>query len=93
MLSRCLLLTGLFTLLSTCGLAQTQTQIRIGQTAGLTGAVAVSVAEATASARLYFDAVNMRGGMAGQKLELVSLDDQFDPKLTAQNAKTLIDQG
>lgn len=93
MLSRRLLLTGLFmfALLGTRGLAQAQ--IRIGQTAGLTGAVAASVQEATNGAQLYFDAVNARGGIGGQKLELVSLDDQFDPKRTAENAKTLIDQG
>jgi ABC-type branched-subunit amino acid transport system substrate-binding protein len=93
MLSRRLLLTGLFmfSLLGTRGLAQAQ--IRIGQTAGLTGAVAASVQEATNGARLYFDAVNARGGIGGQKLELVSLDDQFDPTRTAENAKTLIDQG
>jgi ABC-type branched-subunit amino acid transport system substrate-binding protein len=91
MLSRRLLLTGLLLLLGTSGLARAQ--IRIGQTAGLSGAVAASVAEATEGARLYFDAVNTRGGIGGQKLELVSLDDKFDPKLAADNAKALIDQG
>ena len=68
-------------------------QIRIGQTAGHTGAVAASVKEATEGARLYFDAVNARGGINGQRIELISLDDKFDPKLAAANAKTLIDQG
>ena len=68
-------------------------QIRIGQTAGFTGTVASSVKEATDGAKLYFEAVNARGGVAGQKLELISLDDKFDPKLTLQNAKQLIDQG
>jgi ABC-type branched-subunit amino acid transport system substrate-binding protein len=68
-------------------------QIRIGQTAGFTGAVAASVEEATEGAKLYFDAVNARGGVNGQKIELISLDDKFDPKLTAENAKKLIDMG
>lgn len=68
-------------------------QILIGQTAGFTGTVASSVKEATDGAKLYFDAVNARGGVNGQKIELVSLDDQFDPKLTLENAKKLIDQG
>ncbi len=68
-------------------------QIRIGQTAGLTGAVAVSVNEALDGARLVFDAVNAHGGINGQTIELISLDDKFDPKLAAANAKTLIDQG
>lgn len=68
-------------------------QIVIGQTAGFTGTVASSVKEATDGAKLYFDAVNARGGVNGQKVELVSLDDKFDPKLTLENAKKLIEQG
>ena len=68
-------------------------QILIGQTAGFTGAVASSVKEATDGAKLHFDAVNARGGINGQKIELVSLDDKFDPKLTLENARKLIDQG
>ena len=68
-------------------------EIKIGQTAGRTGAVAASVGEATQGAKLYFDAVNARGGIGGQPIQLVSLDDKFDPKLAAENAKQLIDQG
>jgi branched-chain amino acid transport system substrate-binding protein len=68
-------------------------QIVIGQTAGFTGAVAASVKETTDGAKLYFDAVNARGGVNGQKIELISLDDKFDPKLALENAKKLIDQG
>jgi branched-chain amino acid transport system substrate-binding protein len=68
-------------------------QIVIGQTAGFTGAVAASVKETTDGAKLYFEAVNARGGINGQKVELVSLDDKFDPKLALENAKKLIDQG
>ena len=81
-------------LMATIGLVTAATaQIRIGQTAGLTGAVAATVQEATQGARLVFDAVNSKGGIAGQKLVLVSLDDKFDPKQTDFNARTLIDQG
>lgn len=68
-------------------------QIRIGQTAGHTGAVAATVKEATDGARLVFDAVNARGGIGGQKLELVVLDDGFDPQRAADNARALIDRG
>ena len=65
-------------------------QIVVGQTAGFTGAVAATVKEATDGAKLYIDAVNARGGVNGQQIELVSLDDKFDPKLAATNARTLI---
>ena len=37
-------------------------QIKIGQTAGHSGAVAASVKETTSGAQLYFDAVNAKGG-------------------------------
>ena len=67
-------------------------QIVVGQTAGFTGAVAATVKEATDGAALYFDAVNARGGVNGQKIVLVSLDDKFDPKLAAANARTLISE-
>jgi branched-chain amino acid transport system substrate-binding protein len=65
-------------------------QILIGQTSGFTGAVSAGVKENTDGARLYFDFVNASGGVNGQKIELVSLDDKFDPKLAADNAKKLI---
>lgn len=87
------MLTGLLALLGTRSGVHARAQIRIGQTAGLTGTVAASVIEATEGARLYFDVFNARGGIGGQPLVLVSLDDKFDPKLAAENAKTLIDQG
>jgi branched-chain amino acid transport system substrate-binding protein len=67
--------------------------ITIGQTAGHTGQVAASVGEATRGAKLYFDIVNAGGGVNGQKINLVSLDDKFDPKIAVTNAKQLIDQG
>jgi branched-chain amino acid transport system substrate-binding protein len=65
-------------------------QIRIGQTTGLTGPVAASVAEINTGAMLYLDHVNAEGGVAGQKIELVSLDDKNQPPLTVENAKQLI---
>ena len=65
-------------------------QIVVGQTAGFTGAVAATVKEATDGAKLYIDAVNAKGGVNGQKIEHVMLDDKFDPKLAAANARTLI---
>ena len=67
-----------------------QAQILVGQTAGYTGISAGSVKETTDGAKLYFDAVNAKGGINGQKIELISLDDKFEPKLAAENARILI---
>jgi branched-chain amino acid transport system substrate-binding protein len=69
-----------------------QAQILIGQTAGFTGAVGAGVTETTEGAKLYLDAINARGGISGQKIELISLDDKFDPKLAAENARKLIEE-
>ncbi|MBS0445003.1 MAG: ABC transporter substrate-binding protein [Proteobacteria bacterium] len=65
-------------------------QIVVGQTAGYTGTVAASVRETAEGAKLYLDAVNARGGVNGQTISLISLDDKFDPKLAAENARKLI---
>lgn len=67
-------------------------QILVGQTAGFSGPVAAGVKETTDGARLWIDAVNARGGVNGQKIELISLDDKFEPKLAAANAKVLIEE-
>lgn len=79
-------------LLLTLAAATSQAQILIGQTAGFTGAVAAGVKETTDGAKLYIDAINAKGGVAGQKIELISLDDKFDPKLAAENARKLIEE-
>jgi ABC-type branched-subunit amino acid transport system substrate-binding protein len=67
-----------------------QAQIVVGQSSGFTGPVAPGVKENTEGAKLYIDHVNAQGGVHGQRVELVSLDDKFDPKLTVENAKKLI---
>lgn len=67
-------------------------QILIGQTVGITGSAAATMAESMQGAALYIDHVNARGGVGGQKIEVISLDDKFDPKLTLENTVTLIEQ-
>lgn len=67
-------------------------QLRIGQPSGFTGSVAAGVKENTDGAKLYFDAVNQRGGVHGQPIELVSMDDKFDPATTVEVARRLITQ-
>jgi len=69
-----------------------QAQILIGQTAGFTGPVGAGVKETTEGAKLYIDAINAKGGVNGQKIELISLDDKFEPKLAGENARKLIEE-
>lgn len=67
-------------------------QVRVGMPSGFSGSVAAGVKENAEGAQLYLDAVNQRGGVNGQKLELVQADDAFDPQRTAQVATELIDK-
>lgn len=69
----------------------TQAQILIGQTVGVTGTVAATVKESMAGAKLYIDEVNAKGGIRGQKIEILTLDDKFDVKQAAENARILIE--
>ncbi len=81
------LMTGV---LLACALSSAQAQLRIGQPSGFTGSVAAGVKENTEGARLYIDAVNARGGVHGQKVELISVDDEFNPARTVEVARELI---
>jgi ABC-type branched-subunit amino acid transport system substrate-binding protein len=72
--------------------AQVHAQILIGQTVGITGSAAATVAESMRGAALYLDHVNSKGGVGGQKVEVVSMDDKFDPKLTLENTRALIEE-
>lgn len=65
-------------------------EIIVGQSTGITGAVASGVKETTKAAQLLFDSVNASGGIHGQKISLVALDDKFVPQNTVSNIKELI---
>ena len=83
---------ALCALAAALGIGSAHAQILIGQTVGITGSAAATVAESMQGAALYIDHVNAKGGIGGQKVEVISLDDKFDPKLTLQNTKTLIEE-
>jgi ABC-type branched-subunit amino acid transport system substrate-binding protein len=67
-------------------------EIIIGQSAAFTGTPAAEVKQATAGAQLYFEQVNKKGGVAGRKIRLESLDDGFDPKRTVENTTKLLNE-
>jgi len=73
--------------------AQRGGEILIGQTSSFSGPIAGEVREQTAGAKIYLDWVNANGGVHGRQIRLVSLDDGFDAKRAAENARTLIQQG
>ncbi len=64
-------------------------QLIIGQTAGYTGTNADGVKETAAGAKLYLDSINAKGGVNGQKIELLSMDDGFQVNKGVENAQKL----
>jgi ABC-type branched-subunit amino acid transport system substrate-binding protein len=54
--------------------------------------VGAGVKETADGAALYLNFVNAKGGVGGQKIELISLDDKFDPKLAVDNTRKLIEE-
>lgn len=65
-------------------------RILIGQTVGLTGQVAGTVREMNEGARAYFAEVNRNGGVHGRRIEVMTLDDKFDPAAARANAERLV---
>jgi len=72
--------------------AAAQAQIVIGQPTSITGLAASAVNEYIAGSRLVIDAVNAEGGIHGERIEVIQLDDAYDPKRTAENARKLIEE-
>jgi branched-chain amino acid transport system substrate-binding protein len=71
----------------------TKTSIVLGQSVALTGPGSSLAAPFHMGAKLYFDRLNAAGGVNGRKIELVTLDDRGNAKLTGENTKKLLEQG
>ena len=71
----------------------TKSTLFLGQSIALTGPGSTLATQFHAGAKLYFDRVNAAGGVNGRKIELVTIDDRGNAKLTAENTKKLLDQG
>lgn len=66
--------------------------IKIGMTTALTGPASQLGLNMQTGISAYFDKVNKEGGVAGQMLELVVLDDGYEPERAAKNMRELIDK-
>ncbi len=64
--------------------------IVIGQSCALSGVSAALGSEMQLGAKLWFDAVNKKNGVRGQKIELITLDDGYEPERAAKNTEQLI---
>ncbi|MCB1959130.1 MAG: ABC transporter substrate-binding protein [Rhodocyclaceae bacterium] len=68
----------------------TDNRLLIGQTGAASGPLAALNQEYIGGAKLFFDQTNRSGGVAGRRIELLTLDDAYDPARAEQNARELI---
>ena len=68
-------------------------RIVLGQSVPLTGPAAQLGIQLKAGARLVLDALNAAGGVNGHRIELVSLDDGYEPDRCKANTEKLIKDG
>ena len=79
-----------FAALALIASALAHADILIGQTADFSGPVASGVKETAAGAKLWIDHVNAAGGINGEQITLLAMDDKFEPAIAAANARELI---
>lgn len=66
------------------------TEIKLGMSSALSGPSAQLGIQLKAGAMAYFDKVNERGGINNRKINLISLDDRYEPQFTVINTRELI---
>ena len=71
---------------------QALAEIVIGQVTPLSGPLAPTGSHIRTGAQLYFDAVNAKGGVHGEKIRLVTKDDAYKAAETVRLAKELINE-
>lgn len=70
---------------------QDNSPIKIGMSTALSGTAKALGQNIKLGVDTYFAKVNEAGGIDGRKLELIALDDQYNPELTGPNMHQLID--
>ncbi|MBR0566198.1 ABC transporter substrate-binding protein [Azoarcus sp. L1K30] len=66
--------------------------ITLGHSGALSGPLSELNKEYLSGAMLLFDQINARGGINGRKIELVTLDDGYNPERAAENVHRLIEK-
>lgn len=66
--------------------------LNIGMSTALTGLAKDLGKGMQLGVKVYFDKINAEGGISGQKLKLITLDDGYEPERAALNMRELIDK-
>jgi branched-chain amino acid transport system substrate-binding protein len=69
----------------------TATEIKIGNTMPYSGPASAYAAIGKGNAA-FFKMVNDQGGVAGRKINLISLDDSYSPPKTVENVRRLVEE-
>ncbi len=70
----------------------TATEIKIGQTAPYSGLGSPLASSMPRIEMAYFHMINDQGGINGRKINLISLDDRFNPAQTLELTKKLVEE-
>ncbi len=70
----------------------TTNKILLGQSVALTGPAAQLGIQMRNGVKAYLDYVNEKGGVHGRRIELITLDDGYEPSRSAPNTKKLIEE-
>ncbi|CAM4066488.1 ABC transporter substrate-binding protein [Pseudoalteromonas byunsanensis] len=67
-----------------------QSSIKLGMSIALTGPAQGIGKQLHDGALLHFDAINSEGGIAGKEIELIVMDDGYEPNRTVHNTRQFI---
>lgn len=84
------LMLGCLTLLTALTIQAALPPLKLGMSAPLSGVTVRLGQDYQAGAQLVFDRINQQGGIAGRPLQLICLDDGYDPLRTVANTKSLL---
>lgn len=79
--------------LSEWATAQSDKPIVLGQSAPFSGPSEYLGSQYNQGARLYFEAINAKGGINGRTIELKRLDDALSPERCVANTRQFLDEG
>lgn len=83
---------GLLVSLASLALSVQAGSIKIGMSTALTGPAKGLGTSVKLGVETYFHKINKAGGIKGKKLELIVLDDGYEPKRAGPNMRKLIDE-
>lgn len=70
--------------------AQSDSKIILGQSAALTGPAAQLGIQFNAGAKVFFDLLNAKGGINRKQIEIIAMDDGYEPERCAENTRKLL---